>query len=210
MSDPRRTSQGPLTTEGQQSSRGKGRSPGHRHGPLPRDAGDRLLGQVSSRPVSVALGVGCCFALILALLATIPNQSPGEHGISGHSATHQVLLDVNESRREYLSRAAELALPIRSTWPASPKLLRRARPGERFEVGVGRQEAELYFYCAWASAHSRPEMKSQVATALRVFETMNTWKEIDANGKELFRRMRTRFEHGDTHPLQEYYAENCT
>jgi hypothetical protein len=135
-----------------------------------------------------------------------------EDGARTQTVAAPVLVDATQARAEYAAQTRRLDLPEGYSWPSSPPLLREdlVPAGHMFERGVGRQEAEFHWYCAWAQfALARPSHRAPAVDALRSFEQMALWTEMDQNGRSLFRGIQDSLERGDPTPLAEYRSDNC-
>lgn len=103
--------------------------------------------------------------------------------------------DVQGALKEYKEAQDELTLPAGVVWPDSTPTLQPSADAGMFERGVGLQEAQTVWYCAW----SKVALTSDGQTRSEALENLNEFPEqFGSNGK---------FAKGDDVLRQSYTAQ---
>ena len=146
---------------------------------------------------------------------TIAVMAMGLLSCSSSSADEQVALSARETLQEYRAEAATLTLAPGWTWPVAP-IEDRAADGETiiYEPGFGRQAADFYWYCSWASraidrrltASARTEAVDRVVSIRDKYYYTTS---LAPESRPAFDELLANAERGRMTGLRRDYAVNC-
>lgn len=146
--------------------------------------------------------------IVAAPAAYLATRSSGE-------TTRFVANTPKQARAEYRAEAASLTLAPGWRWPATP--IPSTAPdgrGMMYEVGFGRQAADRYWYCSWATravdARVGPSARRQaVATAVSLRDTYYFKKALAPESRPFVDDLLARAQRGDLSGLRRDVRLNC-
>lgn len=126
------------------------------------------------------------------------------------NSAEPVYVDAKAIDVEYAAASTQLTLPNGDKFPA-PTTPDRADDGNPvlYERGIGTQDAQLYWYCAWAEqALNRIDLGTALNQLANVRD-MRVWKAFDDRSRATIDSHLDAASHDDMTPLAEYAALNC-
>lgn len=138
-------------------------------------------------------------ALIISVMGCAVDSPRGGDLLSSAGAEH-----------EYQVAKADMVLPPGSAWPASAPEVSEAPADMKFQRGVGEQNAQFIWLCAWVSAAldgEAPwdEAKGQVMT----LRERSLWRFMDRTGRALHEELFAAFDTRSELAIAEYRADHC-
>jgi hypothetical protein len=140
----------------------------------------------------------------------------GTPGCSDSSTPGPRLLDGAGALREYVDAQAQLRLPAGAGWPEATPVLTPSEGAGVYESGVGLQEAQSVWYCAWARAalSGSTGQRSDALEMLSEFPEQFGAKGKFSMGDDGLRSYFTKIEGaavlGDLSPLSGHVTDNCS
>lgn len=129
-------------------------------------------------------------------------------GCSG-SAESQYL-SADETNADYIEASQSLQLPdgIKFEPPANIAV---AEDGNEilYEEGSGRNDAQYFWYCAWATEAAAADAPTQALANMERVESMELWKSLDWNGQVQFSTQLENAQAGDLEMVKEFLSLNC-
>lgn len=123
-------------------------------------------------------------------------------------ARSPVVYTRDEAIGEYKKQAEVLTLPPGTSWPSVPPDIAAAPPSYTYQKGVGEQDAQLWWYCAWAKAALRSGSPEALQN-LRALPTLSVWQNMDDSTHEHFSRIEADFTAGRRGSLRDHISANC-
>lgn len=78
-----------------------------------------------------------------------------------------------------------------------------------YEAGSGRNDAQYFWYCAWAAeALTSVDLRGALANMERV-ELMELWNALDSNGQTQFASQLALAKNGDLRQVESFVDVNC-
>lgn len=155
--------------------------------------------------------------LILAALAAI-STSGCAHSSQPAEPTFRVVegatyIPVTPAEAEYQKEAATLLLPPGYSWPQHSLPASESGSPEWYEVGYGRQAADSYWFCSWASTALKtadPQLRQRaVGTLGDIFHLYYYTHALVTSSQPLLQREVTNAQHGDFIALRTDVQLNC-
>lgn len=121
-----------------------------------------------------------------------------------------VYLDAKAIDGEYATASTRLSLPKGVKFPASATP-DRAEDGNPilYERGIGTQDAQLYWYCAWSEQALNHVDPRTALDQLATVRDMRVWKAFDDRGRATINAHLSAAGRDDMTPLADYVALNC-
>ncbi|MCL6647789.1 MAG: transposase family protein [Chloroflexi bacterium] len=125
-------------------------------------------------------------------------------------------LTPQQALAEYRAEAASLTLAPDWKWPASPVPSHAPDgPATTYGKGWGRQAADSYWFCSWASRALDPklpaaERQQAIENALSIRTKYLYTTALAPDSKRALDRLLRNAAKGDTRDLRQYYEANCS
>ena len=120
-------------------------------------------------------------------------------------------LTAAQTDREYVAAAADLQLPPGANF-SPPGNLAVAGDGQPiyYEAGSGRNDAQYYWYCAWAIEALKGADPGRALSKLEEVTSMDLWHSLDDNGRTQFTHQVALARDGDFGLIGDFVRLNCT
>lgn len=129
----------------------------------------------------------------------------------GCSASEEpVYLSADATNAEYIDASAALDLPAGAAFPA-PHHASLADDGNAifYEAGSGRNDAQYFWYCAWATEAITAVDPGGALANMEKAESMDLWDALDYNGQAQFKTHLAHALTGDFRQVESFIEVNC-
>ena len=119
-------------------------------------------------------------------------------------------LTADATDAEYIDASATLDLPAGAAFP-DPNHASLADDGNAifYERGSGRNDAQYFWYCAWAAEATTAVDPSGALANMERVESMELWRALDDNGRAQFANQLELAKVGDLRQVESFVDVNC-